>query len=793
MNQGSWAILLCLLLCCGIHAADGQTRELPSSFDLRNWGGINYVTSVKSQQGGTCWTHGVCAAMEGNLKMTGVWMIAGEAGEPNLAEYHLDWWNGFNNHNNDDIEPPTGTGLVPHEGGDYLVTSAYLARGEGMVRNIDGQSYSTPPLRDDPGYHKYYTRHIEFLSAGFDLSNIDQVKQAIMDHGVMGTCMLYESQYMDYENYTHYQPKGQGGPPNHAIAIVGWDDNKVTQAPEPGAWLCKNSWGSYWGLDGYFWISYYDQHCGQNREMGAITFRAVEPLQWNHIYYHDYHGRRNTRGDMSEAFNKFVTTSFGEMTAVNFYTATENVTYTLKIYDSFIDFELGGEIYSQTGFFEYRGLHTVELDTILTLIEGDDFFIYLQFSNGGHPIDQTSDVPVLLGADYRVIVPSSAAPDQSYYRNQAGYWEDLHDLDSTANFCMKALTNDLPEAIGVEMSDVVPDYYDPDLEMPLTIQVAEGTETFASGMLRYREKDGPFDVVPLTDLGGGVCEGILPAMTCDDTPEFYFEVTGSGGTTLKYPANAPATCLKYIVGHVDMYMDDNFETDLGWTTGGDAVAGHWERGAPVGGGDRGDPAIDFDGSGQCYLTGNTDGDSDVDYGQTSLISPAIDLDSRDADIAYALWYCNNYSGSPNEDLFHIHVSNDDGQSWVLVETVGPMTIERWTLHSFTVSDFVVPSATVRVKFEASDYGGASVVEAAVDRFTVTQLVCQQAYVCGDASNDGSINVGDGIYLINYVFKSGPEPQPMAAGDVNGDGSVSVADAVYLINYIFKSGPELNCP
>ncbi len=70
----------------------------------------------------------------------------------------------------------------------------------------------------------------------------------------------------------------------------------------------------------------------------------------------------------------------------------------------------------------------------------------------------------------------------------------------------------------------------------------------------------------------------------------------------------------------------------------------------------------------------------------------------------------------------------------------------------------------------------------------------QTWVLGDANSDGQCNIGDAVFLINYIFNSGPSPVPDKTGDINGDCSVNIGDAVYIINYVFKGGasPLVGC-
>ena len=178
--------------------------------------------------------------------------------------------------------------------------------------------------------------------------------------------------------------------------------------------------------------------------MGAVSFIDVEPLQYEMVYYHDYHGWRDTKTDSDSAFNAFNANEDILIEAVSFFIDADDVNYEIKIFKTFLSGELSNLQTAQTGNIVHRGFHTVDLNDDVVINNGDDFYVFLYLDKGGQPYDRTSDVPVLLGGGSKTIVPSAANPAESYYC-EAGEWLDFYDyddpsgFDNTGNFCIKAL------------------------------------------------------------------------------------------------------------------------------------------------------------------------------------------------------------------------------------------------------------------------------------------------------------------------------------------------------------------
>ncbi|UCE67062.1 MAG: T9SS type A sorting domain-containing protein, partial [Candidatus Zixiibacteriota bacterium] len=212
---------------------------------------------------------------------------------------------------------------------------------------------------------------------------------------------------------------------------------------------------------------------------------------------------------------------------------------------------------------------------------------------------------------------------------------------------------------------------------------------------------------------------------------YYFSAQADQGETVTDPLDAPRSAFALYSGcGLTTLLEDDFEDDLGWTVENsvDLIGGSWERGIPIDTSlwNAGNPPADYDGSGNCYLTGNNL--INVDNGYTYLISPEMNLAGEHILITYALWYTNYWGNNPNSDYFKTYVSSNNGASWVTAEVIGPVTEYGWTERELLLRDFITPSNRVEVRFEASDLGGNSIVEAGIDAFKVERIECEPTSV-----------------------------------------------------------------
>ncbi len=163
----------------------------------------------------------------------------------------------------------------------------------------------------------------------------------------------------------------------------------------------------------------------------------------------------------------------------------------------------------------------------------------------------------------------------------------------------------------------------------------------------------------------------------------------------------------------------------GWAVGApnNASTGEWTRADPIGTAAQPENDYTADPGSRCWFTGQGSvggslGENDVDGGSTSLVSPLFDLSTAQAaSLRYARWYSNGTGGSPNDDVFQVDLSDDGGSSWVSAEVVGPAgtgTSGGWQEIEIDIAQHVTLTSSVRARFIASDTGGGSIVEAAID-------------------------------------------------------------------------------
>ena len=325
--------------------------------------------------------------------------------------------------------------------------------------------------------------------------------------------------------------------------------------------------------------------------------------------------------------------------------------------------------------------------------------------------------------------------------------------------------------------------------MRVEISSLSASPQSGTGMLHVDTGAG-FVASAMTEITPNVYDAEFPPSTCGTDVRFYVSAETTGAATVTSPSDAPVSSYKALsgAGLGAVAFADDFEADLGWTVSSTASDGQWDRGVPAGGGDRGDPPTDADGSSQCYLTDNVDGNSDVDGGSTTLTSPNMDASGGPALISYYRWYDNTFGSAPEQDIFVIEVSDNGGASWVNLETVGPSSGSAnpevsggWFQKQFALASipgFNELTTQFRIRFIAEDAGTPSVVEAGVDGVELVEVDCG-APCPTDVNGDGATDVLD---LIDLLLCFGlPATPPCDEGqDINQDGDVDVLDLIDLL-------------
>ncbi|MBU8920287.1 MAG: T9SS type A sorting domain-containing protein [Bacteroidales bacterium] len=236
----------------------------PSTWDWRDSG---IVSSVKNQGGcGSCWDFAAFGALEAVI-------LQNEAIEYDLSEQQV-------------LSCRTqGSGC---NGGWYSWAWEYISEyGAVLETCMPYQADDDVPCTD--------ALCTKVASAGewYDVpNNVESIKQAVMISPVATTFTVYDD-FRDYIGgcYEHADEE----PINHAVVIVGWDD---MMCGGEGAWLIKNSWGTGWGLDGYFWIKYGSCRVGYATQ--RITYNPGDRLVYHGMEIDDSLGDGDGRPDPGE-------------------------------------------------------------------------------------------------------------------------------------------------------------------------------------------------------------------------------------------------------------------------------------------------------------------------------------------------------------------------------------------------------------------------------------------------------------------------------------------------------------
>jgi C1A family cysteine protease len=356
-----------------------------------DWRVAGMVTPVKSQ--GSC---GSCYAFAsiGNFESR---MLIDGAGAYNFSENNVKECEYF------------GSSCA---GGNYWKVANYLAAYGTVLETCDPYVASDVTCNSSCPYQKTLLDWQVVSSSGVPPTNV--LKSYLQTYGPLYTAMYagnYDAWHTEFQTYDGSYTLYYAGPepPNHAVLIVGWDDN-LPHAGGTGAWIVKNSWGTGWGgtwgygaEGGYFTIAYGSAHMGSYASF-LNTWQNYDPN--GALLYHDEGGYKAAVGygnTTAWGLVKFVPEDDMDIERVELWTLDTTTDIDVYIYDDFASGSPWNLLASELNTsFDLAGYHSIELSTPLPVTSGDDIYVAVKITNSGYtyPISFDNAGPVASGYCY---------------------------------------------------------------------------------------------------------------------------------------------------------------------------------------------------------------------------------------------------------------------------------------------------------------------------------------------------------------------------------------------------------
>ena len=442
-------LIICFCTSCysdSIVASDSVSDDLPSKVDLRNYDGKNYVTSVKRQSFGDCWSFSLAGSAEiAYLYANNMGVDAGELNDyVDFSEKYIAWYM-YHGMTNDDVvkgkvkASQTGEGFDPKEaeasnqnavleiGGEFVHYGNLFGSGFGPVdekTSVNGEyPYAYQSSSDDSRAlplnaqyrsipQKAFLRSSLVLPSpakldtkgkySFDEEALKAIKSELYKgHGVSLAINVSHNGFIQDNMASYYDGNNAA---DHAVTVVGYDDNyqkenfverdesgKITKGslpPQNGALIIKNSWGTVDSEeDGFFYLSYYDHSICSPMSYEFDNNKDVKHSDINYDQYDlmmtEWYGNSDYKEETKMA-NIFESEEDESLFQISYITGLPDAEVEYEIYGDVDDTPSSGRLLEKgENRHTFAGYHKIDLKGEYPLKKGERYSVVLTMKRSG--------------------------------------------------------------------------------------------------------------------------------------------------------------------------------------------------------------------------------------------------------------------------------------------------------------------------------------------------------------------------------------------------------------------------